>query len=245
MELSLGDTRDNIAALARTVESELGTALSDAITGLIDGTTTVQEAFSNMFANIGKAFIDMATQMLAQKAILMLLKALGGAATGGGASLIGQAAIPGFADGGRPTPGKLSIVGEEGPELFLPDTSGTVIPNDAFAAARGAMGGSRGGSTSEDGGLNSDSVIRSFSENSNSITMTNSYMRERSMERESMAVMGGGGSMVIEAQVINNVEYASVEQVQAASAAAAKQARAQVFSDMKNKPSRRAMVGLK
>ncbi len=35
----------------------------------------------------------------------------------------------GFADGGRPPLGKYSIVGENGPELFKPDTAGTVIPN--------------------------------------------------------------------------------------------------------------------
>ena len=107
------------------------------------------------------------------------------------------------------------------------------------------MGGAKGGS-SEGGGLSDEeSMSRSFAENNNSITMTNSYMRERSMERESMAVMGGAGSMVIETQVINNVEYASVEQVQAAAAGAAKQARAQVFSDMKNKPAIRSKVGMR
>lgn len=39
-----------------------------------------------------------------------------------------------FADGGRPPMGKVSVVGERGPELFVPDTAGTIIPN-------GGMGG--------------------------------------------------------------------------------------------------------
>ena len=69
-------------------------------------------------------------------------------------------------------------------------------------------------------------------------------MREREYESNNQTTVGSGGNMVIETQVINNVEYASVEQVRVAAAAAAKQAKAQVFSDMKNKPSRRAMVGL-
>ena len=34
-----------------------------------------------------------------------------------------------FAAGGRPPVGKLSVVGERGPEIFVPDTAGTVIPN--------------------------------------------------------------------------------------------------------------------
>lgn len=34
-----------------------------------------------------------------------------------------------FAEGGRPPMGKVSVVGEKGPELFVPDTAGTIIPN--------------------------------------------------------------------------------------------------------------------
>jgi hypothetical protein len=65
------------------------------------------------------------------------------------------------------------------------------------------------------------------------------------MERESENTTSSAGKMTIETQVINEVEYATVDQVAKASALAAKQARAQVFSDMKNKPSRRAAVGMR
>jgi hypothetical protein len=40
-----------------------------------------------------------------------------------------------FADGGDPPTGRVSIVGEQGPELFVPKSSGTIIPN-------GKLGGS-------------------------------------------------------------------------------------------------------
>jgi len=46
-----------------------------------------------------------------------------------------MAATPGFADGGRPPVGKVSVVGERGPELFIPDTPGTVISNEESQAA--------------------------------------------------------------------------------------------------------------
>jgi len=36
----------------------------------------------------------------------------------------------GFADGGNPPVGVPSIVGERGPEIFVPNTAGTVIPNN-------------------------------------------------------------------------------------------------------------------
>lgn len=43
----------------------------------------------------------------------------------------------GFADGGNPPVGKASIVGERGPELFVPRTAGTIIPNHALAGMGG------------------------------------------------------------------------------------------------------------
>ena len=59
----------------------------------------------------------------------------GGGRSGGG--LFGGALIPGFlAEGGPAGAGKPYIVGERGPELFVPNSSGTVVPN-------GALGGSQ------------------------------------------------------------------------------------------------------
>ena len=46
--------------------------------------------------------------------------------------------LPGFANGGRPPVGRPSIVGERGPELFVPSTAGTIIPNNRI----GGMGSS-------------------------------------------------------------------------------------------------------
>jgi len=36
----------------------------------------------------------------------------------------------GFANGGRPPVGRASIVGERGPELFVPNSAGSIIPNN-------------------------------------------------------------------------------------------------------------------
>ena len=40
--------------------------------------------------------------------------------------------LPTFAAGGRPPVGKASIVGEKGPELFVPTSAGTIIPNHSL-----------------------------------------------------------------------------------------------------------------
>lgn len=53
-----------------------------------------------------------------------------GGAGAAGAGAEGSYGFEGFAEGGRPPMGRASIVGERGPELFQPDTAGTIIPNN-------------------------------------------------------------------------------------------------------------------
>lgn len=56
----------------------------------------------------------------------------------GGSGLFGGIFIPGFlANGGNANPGRPYIVGEQGPELFIPRTGGTVIPNGQFGGGGG------------------------------------------------------------------------------------------------------------
>lgn len=49
-----------------------------------------------------------------------------------------DAIIP-FADGGRPPLGVPSIVGERGPELFIPDQAGKIVPNHQLMGGAGLM----------------------------------------------------------------------------------------------------------
>jgi hypothetical protein len=83
-----------------------------------------------VFQGILDAFLDMIAQMLAKMSIFAIFNVASGGAfskfTGGLGSFLG------FADGGRPPVGMPSIVGERGPELFVPDSAGTIIPNGAF-----------------------------------------------------------------------------------------------------------------
>ena len=43
----------------------------------------------------------------------------------------------GFADGGLPPTGRASIVGERGPELFIPGTTGRIVPNHELGVSGG------------------------------------------------------------------------------------------------------------
>lgn len=45
--------------------------------------------------------------------------------------------ITGHASGGRPPVGQVSMVGERGPELFVPDVAGTIVPNSRLGSGSG------------------------------------------------------------------------------------------------------------
>ena len=97
LQSELMDTEAIIVSLAQTVETELASAMSSAITGLIDGTQTAQEAFASMFRNIANAFINMATQMIANALFMKALGILipGAESTTGQQSAAVQAGWPG------------------------------------------------------------------------------------------------------------------------------------------------------
>ena len=90
---------------------------------LTDFFTTGKMNFRGFLSDIMRMII----QSQINRAIAGIFGAMGaGSGAGIFASLFGGA----FADGGRPPPGKASLVGERGPELFVPKTSGTIIPNE-------------------------------------------------------------------------------------------------------------------
>ena len=96
LQEELLDTEAMIVSLAQTVVTELGSAMSTALVGLIDGTKTAQEAFADMFKNIGKAFIDMATQIIAKQLVMIALQSLLKALGGGITPLKGSSGVPGL-----------------------------------------------------------------------------------------------------------------------------------------------------
>lgn len=84
-------------------------------------------------------FVDTLRQMAAQAAAAKIFEAIGGAASGSENSFI--AGIGSFfsattrATGGPLAKGQASLIGERGPELFIPATAGTVIPNHQLGGA--------------------------------------------------------------------------------------------------------------
>ena len=139
----LTDTEAIIIDLSQAIQTSFASAMSSAVQDAVNGTRTVGQVFAQMFADIGNAFIDLATRLLAQQAVLSILGLFG--FSGGGTSFSqgvnsrlplfgnysGINSFGGFfANGGSVSSGKSYVVGERGPALFVPRSSGTIVPND-------------------------------------------------------------------------------------------------------------------
>ena len=105
-------------ALYRNIGSTIKSGLVDGINAALDGTKTLGEIAGNVFRKISNALLDYGVSALLANS-----------------GLPGAKKFFGFANGGRPPKGRPSIVGERGPELFVPDSAGTVIPNHEMGGA--------------------------------------------------------------------------------------------------------------
>jgi len=97
------------------------------------------EGMKKIFIDLAKQIASMIIKALVLSAILSFtgLGATAGAQKAFGADqsfkgLLGGMFAGGFANGGQPPLGKVSLVGERGPELFVPSQKGTIIPNHAL-----------------------------------------------------------------------------------------------------------------
>lgn len=170
-----------------------------------------------------------------QKILSDTLKSVGKLLINAGVRSIGGGiGIPGFADGGIAPAGMPSLVGERGPELITPLTPVAVSPFTENGASLADQVGNAAGADAVD----------AFDAAAQSLGTQSATMNSNAAQAQADSMMQSEGKMTIETQVINSVEYATVDQVRKASSAAAKTARARVFSDLKNKPTARGGIGL-
>lgn len=83
-----------------------------------------KSSLRDMAANFARTLHRMVSELLAQQILLSFFNAMNPAA-GLGTALFGGAR----ADGGPVSPGKAYLVGEKGPELFVPNSAGNIQPN--------------------------------------------------------------------------------------------------------------------
>ena len=112
--LRLQQELERVNSLYQGIASTVQSGLVDAIEGAINGTKTLGDVARSVFGAIQRQLIDFAAT-----SFLRAIPGIGGF----------------FANGGRPPVGRASIVGEKGPELFVPDRAGTIIPNNQLGGS--------------------------------------------------------------------------------------------------------------
>ena len=104
------------AGLGQTI----ATGVTDMLTAAMDKTKSLADVASNMLRNLANQLLQVAVNT----ALFSLFP---------GSSFF--KGLPRFADGGSISGGKPAIVGERGPELFMPGRSGSIVPNNALGGA--------------------------------------------------------------------------------------------------------------
>ena len=107
----------------RSMTQNIATDLADGIKGLIRGTSTLNDVLNNVLNKMIDAAFNMAFFGNASGTLSK------------GAGLFGSLFGGFLANGGPAQAGRSYIVGEEGPELFTPNTSGTVSPNSSLGGS--------------------------------------------------------------------------------------------------------------
>jgi lambda family phage tail tape measure protein len=121
---ALTDYMKNVMDVAGQTKS----AVTSAFKGMEDALVSFVKTGKLDFSSLADSIITDMIRMMVQKSIMQPLAA--GFDTGGfGGMLSAGAKLLGFANGGDPPVGVPSIVGEHGPELFVPRAAGTIVPN--------------------------------------------------------------------------------------------------------------------
>ena len=108
----LKQQQDQQLAQYKEMANVIENGIKGAIMGAIDGSKSLGASLAGILKQLGGMFLSRG---------IGSFKNPDGT---GGSGLLGM-----FANGGRPPVGRPSIVGERGPELFVPSRAGTIIPN--------------------------------------------------------------------------------------------------------------------
>jgi tape measure domain-containing protein len=229
----------------------IGSAFSQSFTNAITGATSAKQALADFFKSVGSYFLDMAGQIIAKMVTLAILNSvvnllpgggfnLGSTPLGAGGGEVGGIGTlgPNFGIAQRAAGGPVSantpyIVGERGPELMVPSTSGTVLSNSE----------TRQQLTQQDSAMRSTEATRQQLNTQRNTMITNST-RETERMTEMMLSNPDPIDVRYESTVINNVEYVTAEQHRKGMAQAAERGRAMTLTTLQNSPRTRSRVGI-
>lgn len=134
----------NYGKLATDMFNSFTSNMSSAIDKFVD---TGKLSFSDLATSIVKDLLKIQLRMSMMQGVSSMFGGGGlfsGLFGGGGATEVSATTSyigPAFADGGDPPVNVPSLVGENGPEMFVPKTAGTIIPNNQLSSM---MGGNNG-----------------------------------------------------------------------------------------------------
>ena len=127
--IDLKDTWGAVAGAITSAAKTVTTQMEGAFTEFFNITSQKFMDFKSLVSSILKSIITQMTKMFVQTQIFGPKGFLAGTAFG---NLLG---IPGKAAGGTVTAGRPYLVGEKGAELFVPNQTGTIVPNDKMGGA--------------------------------------------------------------------------------------------------------------
>jgi lambda family phage tail tape measure protein len=130
---ALGSSNDLIRGLSEGWDAYKAAALDTAgqiKSGFETFTSGLEDAFVKFVQGGKLSFKDLANSILADLARIAVKKAI-----------VGMASLFGFAAGGQVMADTPIIVGERGPEMFVPRTAGTIVPNNALSTAGSNVNG--------------------------------------------------------------------------------------------------------
>ena len=141
----LVDVRASTQNFAQDLAAMRGAFDGTVVSGFSSAGSVLENALVGAVKKGSAGFIDLETtatrviNSIAATAVQSLFGNLsgigGGSATGLGGLIGGLFGLPGRATGGPVSPGQAYVVGERGPELFVPTSAGTVAANGGTAAA--------------------------------------------------------------------------------------------------------------
>jgi len=113
------DEADRQAKKLQQIYDSIGSSIADGVVNMLDAavdkTKSLADAASNVLRSVGNILLKLGINTLLKSTGFGIFENL-----------------QGFANGGRPPVGRPSLVGERGPELFVPRSSGTIVPNHAL-----------------------------------------------------------------------------------------------------------------
>ena len=218
---------------------------SDRVEKLGEDAEDASEGTKEFMKGTGKAMTALGGLAMAVGGVEMMGKGgtyntlMGLASVFGGIASVAGAFVP-RARGGPVTANTSYLVGEEGPELFIPSQDGEISSTartQALLAARGALGG-----PGASGGL------PGFTDSQDALQSQQMLSRERSTERILEEVINNpGGKLDVhyEAEVINETRYVTAEQFERGMSDAAQRGYGMTMNALRNNVKARNRVGLR